>query len=71
MTNIFPYLIVPGAYVAYSNRGVCSNWNGVVAIGETKNKLSLRMKTALFTNLGYLLFSTGKVIGTYAGAVKN
>ena len=36
-----------------SNRGVCSNWNAFVAAAETKNKLSLRMKTALFSNLWY------------------
>ena len=29
---------------------VCSNWNALVAAAETKNKLLLRMKTALFTN---------------------
>ena len=33
-----------------SNRGMCSNWNAQIAASETKNKLSLRMKTALFTN---------------------
>ena len=33
-----------------SNRGVCSNWNAQIAAAETKNKLSLRMKTTLFTD---------------------
>ena len=32
---------------------MCFNWNALVAAAETKNKLSLRMKTALFTNLRY------------------
>ena len=44
MTNIFPYSIVCG---------VCSNWNALIAAAETKNKLLLRMKMALFTNLRY------------------
>ena len=32
-----------------SNHGVCFNWNALVAAAETANKLSLQMKTALFT----------------------
>ena len=50
-----------------SNRGLCSSWNALVAIAETKNKLSLRVKTALFTNLQY----TGKGIGMRTNAVKS
>ena len=38
-----------------SNRGVCFNWNALVAAAETTNKLSLRMKTELFTDLRYFL----------------
>ena len=38
-----------------SNRGVCFNGNALVAAAETTNKFSLRMKTALFTNLRYFL----------------
>ena len=38
-----------------SNRGMCFNWNEIVPAAETMNKLSLRMKTALFTNLLYFL----------------
>ena len=38
-----------------SNRGVCFNSNALVAAAETTNKLSLRMKMALFTNLRYFL----------------
>ena len=30
-------------------------WNALVAAAETTNKLSLRLKTALFTNLWYIL----------------
>ena len=37
------------------NRGVCFNWNVLVAAAETMNKLSLQMKTALYTNLWYFL----------------
>ena len=43
----------------------------LVATAETKNKLYLRMKTALFTNLPRYFFSTSKGIGTRAGAVKS
>ena len=32
-----------------SNRGMCSNQNAMIAAAETTNKLSLRMKMALFT----------------------
>ena len=57
MANIFPYSIVrirqPPGHMMCSNRDVCSNWNALVAAAETKNNLSLRMKTALFTNLRY------------------
>ena len=38
-----------------NNRGVYFNWNALVAAAETTNKLSLRMKTALFTDLRYFL----------------
>ena len=38
-----------------SNRGVCFNWNALIATAETMNTLSLWMKTALFTNLRYFL----------------
>ena len=38
-----------------SNRGVCFNWNALVATAETTNKLSLGMKMALFTDLRYFL----------------
>ena len=38
-----------------SNRGMCFNWNALVAAAETTNKLSIRMKTALFTDLQYFL----------------
>ena len=34
-----------------SNRGMWFNWNALVATAETTNKLSLRMKTASFTDL--------------------
>ena len=34
-----------------SNRGVCFNWNALVAAAETTNNISLGMKTALFTVL--------------------
>ena len=50
-----------------SNCGLCSSWNALVATAETKNKLSLQVKTALFTNLQY----TGKGIGMHANAVKS
>ena len=69
MTNIFPYSIAPG-HSLRSNRDVCSNWNALVAAAETKNRLLLRIKTALFTDLRYF-FSTGKGIGTHADAVKS
>ena len=36
-----------------SNCGMCSNWNAQVAAVETKNGISLRMKTELFTDLWY------------------
>ena len=36
-----------------SNHDLCSNWNAQLAAAETKNKFSLWMKTALFTNLRY------------------
>ena len=36
-----------------SNRGMCSKWNAQVVAAETKNRLSFRMKTALFTDLRY------------------
>ena len=59
-----PYLIAPpGHTLLRSNRGMCSNWNALVAAAETKNKLLLWMKSALF--------STGKVISMRAGAVKS
>ena len=38
-----------------SNHGVHFNWNALVAAAETMNKLSLQMKTALFTDLWYFL----------------
>ena len=38
-----------------SNCSVCLNWNALVAAAETLNKLSLRTKTALFTNVQYFL----------------
>ena len=38
-----------------SNGGVCFNWNVLAAAAETTNKLSLWMKTALFTDLRYFL----------------
>ena len=34
---------------------MCFNWNALVAAAETTNKLSIQMKTALFTNLQYFL----------------
>ena len=38
-----------------SNRGVCFNWNALVAAAETTFRLLLRMKTALYTDLRYFL----------------
>ena len=38
-----------------SNLVVSFNWNALVAAAETTNKLSLRVKTAFFTNLRYIL----------------
>ena len=46
----------------HSNHGMCFNWNALVAAAETTNKLSLRMKTALFTNLQYY----GRTLVQYA-----
>ena len=44
VTNIFPYSIVcisqPAGHTLHSNRGMCSNWNVLIAAAETKNKLS-------------------------------
>ena len=72
----FSYSIIDSSYsiapvhALRSNRDVSPNWNALLAAAETKNKLSLRMKTALFTDLRYF-FSTCKGIGTRAGAVKS
>ena len=38
-----------------SNHGVCFDWNALIATAETTNKLSFRIKTALFTDLRYFL----------------
>ena len=38
-----------------SNRGVCFNWNALVAAAETMFKLLLWMKTALYTDFRYSL----------------
>ena len=38
-----------------SSRGVCFNWNALVAAAETMKKFLLQMKMALFTNLRYFL----------------
>ena len=38
-----------------SNRGVCFNWNALVAAAETTFKLLLWMKTVLCTDLRYFL----------------
>ena len=54
-----------------SNRGMCFNWNVLIATPETTNKLSLQMKTALFTDLWYFLSPVEGSVHMLHGAIQS
>ena len=73
MTNIKAHTAVATQHMPYGlsdmDHQIRENWNTLVAATETMNKLSLRMKTALFTDLRYFLpLVEGSI---HAGAVQS
>ena len=54
----------------HSNRGMCFNWNALVATAETTFKLLFKDEDSIICWLT-VLSSTDRGIGTHAGAVQS